>query len=181
LAELNGDKFDDEFQIMQQLMQENKIALRDSDLLKPITTLNLKTAVTVKAGTPMRQCIDLALARRIGCLVVVCDGKLCGIITERDLLLKVAGQQVDLDKQPVDDFMTSDPVPITQNGTIKDALNLMYTGRYRHVTVVNEDNEPVNVVSMKDIVSYIVDFFPQDVLNLPPHPIRIGVKHREGG
>jgi len=65
--------------------------------------------------------------------------------------------------------------------TIETALRLMVKGGYRHICIVDEKDHPLSLVSIKDIVSFIVEFFPQDVLNLPPHPIRIGTKNREGG
>lgn len=179
--DIDFDQFDDELQIMQELMKENKIALQDKDLRRPIARLNASKAVTVEKGTALNSCIDLLIARGIGCLVVVDDGKLCGIFTERDVLLKIAGKGIDLEKEVIDDFMTANPIPIKIDSTIEDALKLMHQGRYRHVSIVDENQTPLYVVSIKDIVGYIIEFFPQDVLNLPPHPIRVGTKHREGG
>jgi len=181
LGIFDTDQFDDELQIMQELMRERKIALQDKDLRRPVKQLHMNKAVTVEVGTSLEQCIQLLVARGIGCLIVVENNVLRGIFTERDVLLKVAGKGINLQKNTVDKFMTSNPVPITLDSTMEDALNLIYKGRYRHVTVVDEKKTPLFVLSIKDVVSYIVEFFPQDILNLPPHPIRLGAKQREGG
>ncbi|RMF66558.1 MAG: CBS domain-containing protein [Calditrichaeota bacterium] len=129
----------------------------------------------------MAKSIQKMMARKIGCLLVVQDQKLRGIFTERDALMKIAGQNVDLDRVVIDDFMTPDPVRLHMHDTVEAALKLMVDRGYRHVSVVDENERPVAVVSIRDIVAYIVEFFPDDVLNLPPHPIRIGTKDREGG
>lgn len=181
LVKTEFDKFDDELRSMEELMEEQEIALRDEDLQVPIKSLNLKPAVVVEPGTSLKQCIDTMLARRFGCLLVVKNNKLKGIFTERDVLLKIAGEKVDLAKAKVDDYMTLNPATLTMNDPIISALRLMQEGGYRHICIVNDKNEPASVLSIRDIVHYIVEFFPQDVLNLPPHPIRVGTKNREGG
>ncbi|HEX9653023.1 MAG TPA: CBS domain-containing protein [bacterium] len=175
------DRFNDELVSMQELMDEHEIALRDKDLMVPISTLGLKKAVTVEPGTSIKQCVATLLARHFGCLLVVKNKKLKGIFTERDVLLKIAGEKVDLATAKVDDYMTPNPVTVTMNDPIIAALRLMHKGGYRHVTIVDNNGEPASVLSIRDIVHYIVEFFPQDVLNLPPHPIRVGSKSAEGG
>ncbi len=175
------DKFDDELRTMQELMEEQEITLRDKDLLVPIKTLNLKKAVTVAPGTSIKQCVETMLARHFGCLLVVKNKNLQGIFTERDVLMKIAGENIDLAKAKVDDYMTPHPVTLTLKDPILSALRLMHHGGYRHLTIVDEKGEPVSVLSIRDVVHYIVEFFPQDVLNLPPHPLRVGAKSADGG
>jgi CBS domain-containing protein len=181
LAKTEFDKFDDELRTMQELMEEQEIALQDKDLRVPIKTLDLKKVVAVEPDASLRQCIETMLARHFGCLLVVKNQQLKGIFTERDVLLKIAGEKIDLAKAKVEDYMSPNPVTLTMNDPIIAALRLMHQGGYRHISIVNENNEPVSVLSIRDIVHYIVEFFPQDVLNLPPHPIRLGTKNREGG
>lgn len=181
MVDLNFDEFDDELRTMQELMEE-EITLKDDSLVEPIRSLRLKRAIVVSVGTSVQNCIQLMLARRIGCILVVDQNeKLCGIFTERDVLKRIAGRDLDLDRVKIDDYLTPNPVALRLNDTILSALKLMHEGRYRHVSVVDDDDKPVTVVSIKDIISFIAEFFPRDVLNLPPHPIRIGTKHREGG
>ena len=62
------------------------------------------------------------------------------------------------------------------------ALNKMSVGGFRHVPLVDEERRPVGIISVKDIVDYIVDFFPNDVLTLPPDATRGQAwRGREGG
>ncbi|MCG8606646.1 CBS domain-containing protein [bacterium] len=180
-APMEFDEFDDELRSMEELLDSEEITLTDEGLEAPIKSLQLRKAITVKSGTSLRNCIDKMLARQIGCLLVVKDNTLCGIFTERDVLLKIAGSGVELQSNSVDDFMTSGIKALRRSDTLREALALMSKGKYRHVPIVNKANKPVAVVSIKNIIHYIAEFFPQDVLNLPPHPIRVGTKNREGG
>lgn len=177
---VNFDQFDDELQRMNELIDGGKIALTDESLKISIEALNLRKAVTVALGTSMQDCLNVMAARHIGCLLVVDGKKLSGIFTERDVLLKIAGQDLTLAQEKIDDFMTPNPVAFKATDTIEMALRQMHKGAYRHVAVVNGGYEPIAVLSVRDIVDYIIEFFPQDVLNLPPHPIRIGAKAQYG-
>ena len=181
MGELDFQEFDDELRSMEELMEETKTILSDESLKVPLKSLNLKRAVVVEVGTSIKKCIEKMQARHFGCLLVVKDKKYCGIFTERDVLLRVAGTDHDLETSKIDDFMTPDPVQLEMEDTIETALRLMVKGGYRHICIVDEKDHPLSLVSIKNIVSFIVEFFPQDVLNLPPHPIRMGTKNREGG
>jgi CBS-domain-containing membrane protein len=46
----------------------------------------------------------------------------------------------------------------------------MIIERYHHVPIVDDEGRPVGVVSMRDIIEYLCDFFRRDILNLPPGP-----------
>ncbi len=181
MTSLEFDEFDDELRNMQEMMDKAEISFDDESLAVPLKKLPLKSAIVVEVGASIGKCIELMLSHEIGCLLVIKNKKLVGIFTERDVLLKIAGEGYTLSKIKIDDFMTPDPEFLSIDDSIVAALKLMHNGGYRHIVIVDEKNEPVAVVSIKDIVSYIVEYFPQEILNLPPHPIRIGTKNREGG
>jgi CBS domain-containing protein len=68
--------------------------------------------------------------------------------------------------------MTREPETLRRDDRIVWALNLMHMGGYRHVPLVDEANRPVGVISVKDIVEFIIELMPGPVLNLPPDPHR---------
>lgn len=175
------NEFDDELKSMEELMREDKITLSEETFQTPLKTLSLHKPILVEAGTTIKECIRILLQNKMGCVLVVDNDKLRGIFTERDILAKIVGAYKDLTSINVEEFMTMNPKTLHVEDSIAQALRLMNQGGYRHVPLVDDKNQPVAVVSVKDIVSYIVEFFPQDVLNLPPHPIRRGTKDREGG
>jgi CBS domain-containing protein len=78
--------------------------------------------------------------------------------------------------------MTPDPETLELDDPIVWALNRMSVGGYRHVPLVDRDGRPVGILSVKDIVHYIVALFPNEVLTLPPDPARAEVwAGRDGG
>jgi CBS domain-containing protein len=107
---------------------------------------------------------------RIGCVLVEQGGKLVGIFTERDILTKLVGTGYDPAKVLVDGVMTRDPETLTLDDPIAFAMQLMNVGGFRHVPLVDDERRPVGILSVKDIVDYLVEHFPRDVLNIPPEP-----------
>jgi len=92
----------------------------------------------------------------------------------------VALHPLDWSKERVADYMTPDPETLRPDDRIAWALKLMHIGGYRHVPLTDREGRPVGVVSIKDIIEYIIDLFPSPVLNLPPEPHR-GPSTDEGG
>jgi CBS domain-containing protein len=107
---------------------------------------------------------------RIGCILVVDQDRLMGVFTERDVLTKVAAQEVDIDRRRVDELMTPDPECLGIDNELVYALNQMSVSGYRHIPLVDNQGRQTGVVSMRDIIDYLASLFPQEVLNLPPSP-----------
>jgi CBS domain-containing protein len=152
----------------------------NSDTLKaPIKSMDLVPAVVVERGTLLQEAVHRMQEKHIGCVLVVQKNVVEGILTERDLLMKVVGTTKDLSKLKVEEVMTPNPEVLQPDDMIAYALNYMHVGGYRHVPIVDGEGHPVAVISVKNIVSYLADYFPQEVLTLPPRPIRT-TKTREG-
>jgi CBS domain-containing protein len=146
---------------------------------EPIRQLQPRTPLALPPTAPVRDAIRLMREHRIGCILVVEHDRLAGIITERDLLLKLEHADV---AQPVRELMTPDPEVLHPDDPIVYALNKMSVGGFRHVPLVDADHRPVGIVSVKDIVDYIVAFFPNDVLTVPPDPAQgESWRGRDGG
>lgn len=137
-----------------------------------ISTLKLSTPLLVQAGTPVGRVLEEVQGqpRSAGC-VLVCQGRrLAGILTERDVLLKVMARDVD-STEPVDRFMTPEPITMTPQQTIGDAISLMNEHNFRHIPVVDESSGDVlSIFSVSDVIDYLAESFPEQVINLPPRP-----------
>lgn len=139
----------------------------------------------VFAGTGSVQDAMQAMQRRHrGCVLITEDGtaasKLCGIFTERDVLLKVIDSGKDPATLQLDEVMTSDPESLTVDGKLAWALNMMSVGGYRHLPVTDAAGRPVLILAMRDIVQVLVESFPSEILNLPPEFGRPRLAEREG-
>jgi CBS domain-containing protein len=139
-------------------------------LNEKIGTLKLAAPLCVEIGTSVGEVINEFQRHTIGC-VLVCDGpKLVGIMTERDVLLKVVARDVS-SEEPVEKFMTPEPVTFTPDRTIGDAIDVMDQENFRNIPIVSaETGEAIAVFSIKDVIDYVVESFPEQVMNLPPRP-----------
>jgi len=148
---------------------------------RPIRSLaTLKPPVWVGPQAPVEEAIELMNRHRVGCVLVVEAERLIGIFTERDVLRKVVAAGRALLAQPVSELMTRDPECLTLDDGIGYALNIMHDGGFRRIPLVDDAHRPTGVVTMRAIVDDIVELFPNEVLNLPPHPTLEAAREREG-
>jgi len=146
---------------------------------EPVRFLEPRAPICLGPTATVGDAIQVMREHRVGCVLVVENERLRGILTERDLLLKLEHANVT---RPVRELMTSDPEVLTLADPIVYALNKMSVGGFRHIPIVDADDRPVGVISVKDIVDYIVDFFPNDVLTVPPDTARGETwRGRDGG
>ncbi len=149
-------------------------------LNQPIRALaTLRPAVCVVPTTSVRGAIDRMNQNRAGCVLVEDKDRLVGIFTERDVLTRIVGSGLDLERTPVGEVMTRDPECLSPDERAAYALNKMNVGGFRHIPLVDDDGHAVGVVSMRNVVDYMVELFRTEVLNLPPEPRNIA-RAREG-
>ena len=141
------------------------------DLRVSVKNLALPKPVTILASTTIREAVALMQNGSFGSVLVVkADRTLEGIFTERDMLLKISGHRLDWDREIVGDYMTTDPETLGESANLAFVLNMMTSGGFRHVPIVDEQKRPLFVVSIRDVVKYICSFFSKEVENLPPRP-----------
>ena len=163
-------------------LTESAVARRVPSLTEArLRVLSRRQPVTVLPGTPLAECLRTIQRSGTGDSVFVCDteGHLAGVLTERDIFGRIVGGQVDL-SQPVEALMTTDPHTMDLDDTIRDAIVLMQTGRYRNVPLVDPTGRLVGVVRQADIIKYLAESFPEELLNLPPR-LHQRMKAPEGG
>lgn len=136
-----------------------------------LRVLSRRQPVTVLPGTSLDECVRAIQQTGTGDSVFVCetDGRLVGVLTERDIFARIVAASVDLD-QPVESLMTVDPRTLDLDQTIREAIDLMQTGRYRNVPTVDADGRLIGVIRQQDIINYLAESFPEELLNLPPRP-----------
>jgi CBS domain-containing protein len=136
-----------------------------------LKVLNRREPVTVAPGTSLAAC--LAAIQRTGTgdsvFVTDADGKLVGALTERDIFGRIVGDEIDLE-QPIETMMTTQLNHLHLEETVRDAIALMQTGRYRNVPLLDEEDHLVGVIRPTDILKYLAEAFPEELLNLPPRP-----------
>lgn len=167
---------------------ERKAAPRvfDVSLLRlPIASLHRRVPLIFSPEDTTTVAMRAMQTEHRGCVVVTEDGsarsRLRGIFTERDVLLRIIDRGRNPASLMLGEVMTEDPECLPCDATVAWALNKMEVGGFRHVPVVDAADRPMIVVSVADIVRYLVAAFPEEVLNLPPEYGATRYSTRDGG
>lgn len=134
--------------------------------------LRLTPAICIGEGTMVRDAIRQMQDQRVGCVLVCREERVVGIMTEVDVLRKAEDGNDSLNES-VRQWMTPNPVSITEDDSIWKAAKAMKDGGFRHLPVVDERGKPVGFISIRNIVTYLADQFPDTVYTLPPEPEKI--------
>jgi CBS domain-containing protein len=110
--------------------------------------------LSVSPDNSALEAIGKMKAAGLGCALVLEDGKLVGIFTERDLLNKLTGKDARPDNTTVKELMSSDPEILSEKDSVATAVNKMSIGRYRHIPIRKSDGS-YSVISIKHVLKYI--------------------------
>jgi arabinose-5-phosphate isomerase len=151
-------------------LTEGAVASRVPTLLdQPLKLVGRRDPVAVRPGTSLADC--LAAIRRGGgsdsVFVTDEENRLVGVLAERDIFGRIVGVDVDL-SGPVEPLLTTDPQTLDLEQPVRTAVELMQTGRYRNVPVLDRDRHLVGVIRPQDVLAFLAESFPEELLNLPP-------------
>ncbi len=133
----------------------------------PISNFDLRKPHIVELGTSLENVLEIMQETKNNCVLTISNEKLGGILTERDILLKVTGKGYDPQLTTIDEFITLNPEYVFIEEPLAYALNKMYVGGFRNVPVINDDMYPVGIICISDIISIIADYFHNEIINLP--------------
>jgi CBS domain-containing protein len=132
-------------------------------VLSPAEPICLSDTATV------HEAVQTMLARRqAGVLVTDGAGRLSGIFTERDVLTRVVGKDLDARRTPLAAVMTGNPEALTARDRVAYAVHCMSVAGYRTIPLVDPEGRPIGIVTVSDIVRWLANLFPEAVLNLRP-------------
>lgn len=116
-----------------------------------------KPVIRVAPDTNITEACQLMEQNNIGCLIAEREGKLCGIVTDRDIALRVAGAKRDPDKTLVRDIMTPDPVRISVDKDLHHLTAMMHAYHVRRVPIVNGFDTTLGIVTLDDLIAQLGD------------------------
>jgi CBS domain-containing protein len=112
--------------------------------------------VTIGSEKPVAEAIDRLVANKIGALLVLSgDGKIVGIISERDIVRKYNKNSNNLDNSIVKDFMTADVIVVEPEDEIEYVETIMTQNHIRHLPVISE-KVLVGIISIGDVVKALL-------------------------
>lgn len=120
--------------------------------------------VCVPVGTSVRDTACLMKEKHVSAVLVLKQGRLSGICTERDIVLGVVAEDLSPLKTAVDKVMTEHPRTIAANKPFGHALHIMYEGGFRHLPVVDASGHPLGLLSAHDALGLDELQFEQELV-----------------
>jgi CBS domain-containing protein len=113
-----------------------------------------RSLLTVEPGLGLKAVAERMVDKDVGAVLVIENGRLVGILTERDILRAVAGGITD--ETLVSDWMTPDPETMAPDETTRQAAVLMIHGGFRHMPIMDGD-EVVGMLSIRDLMRIVLE------------------------
>jgi len=130
--------------------------LERSILEDHISSMQIAPFETIRPTVTVEHAVRRMGELEIACLMVTDhDGKLVGILSERDVLNKVADQWETAQQLEVAEVMTPAPVVAYETDSPAKALNLMAVGGFRHVPVLDVDDRVVGILGPRRVAKYL--------------------------
>jgi CBS domain-containing protein len=116
-----------------------------------------RPVVTVSPRNNILEACRLLEKHNIGCLVAQEDGRISGILTDRDIALKVTGGRKDPQMTKVGEIMSQNPVRIAVDKNIHELTSLMHAHHVRRVPIVDGGDKALGIVTMDDLIALLAD------------------------
>jgi len=109
-----------------------------------------RSPVTVPASAPIQEAARQMRDQAIGDVIVLKDGAICGIVTDRDITVRAVAEGRDPKSTPVGDICTEGLATVTPDASVAEAVELMRSKAVRRLPVV-EGGKPIGIVSIGDL------------------------------
>lgn len=124
-------------------------------LVKHLLDRKGRNIISVKPDDSVLDAIKLMAVKSIGAVVVIDDGNLAGIMSERDYARKVILKGRASDSTKVSEIMTANVMTASSSNTVNECMNVMTEKKIRHLPVV-EENQVIGMISIGDLVEAII-------------------------
>ena len=121
--------------------------------------INLEPFEVVPKTISVREAIKILVDKDIAAVVIVEDERPIGILTERDIQNNIAPDYDALANEPLEKLMTKEPVVVFSTDPPARAMNLMTSGNFRHIPVVDVDGKILGVIGPARLTSYLKKHF----------------------
>ena len=123
-----------------------------------VAAMDIKPFITTEPTTTIGEAIKLMANSDFFCLLVTENDRLIGIVSERDILNRVAEQLDEVRDKPLRDIMTPDPVVVYETDSPAKAINLMAVGNFRRIPVLGVDDKPIGILGPKRVTRFIQQY-----------------------
>ncbi len=153
---------------VEELLKEKKIY----EIVNP-KLVQAPHTITIQAA------VDLMQQNKSGYVVLAKAKKVFGLFTETDMINKVLEKESDWSK-PASEFMTKDWCTLKMTDSAGQAIDMMSEKKFYHIPLVDENDNLVNVISVRTLTRFLAEFYPTEIYNLPPRFNQV-METQEGG
>ena len=121
-----------------------------------IEDLMVTEMITALPYETVAEAVKRMCANKVGAILIVEHGQLCGLFSERDLLTRVVEAHRDAHFLDVGSVATRDPVTVDVDASIKTVLRVFREHKFRHLPVLR-DGVPVVILSTRDFLGFLVE------------------------
>jgi CBS domain-containing protein/ribosomal protein L40E len=125
-----------------------------SELIRQLRELRLSRPSTIARSATVRDAVSALKTDPNGAVVIVDGDAVVGIFTDRDVLKRIAGEPARMD-EPIDRYMTHDPVVLRDTDSMAAALNKMGDGGFRHIPTV-QDGRLAGIVTGRNVMQWLL-------------------------
>lgn len=137
--------------------------------------ISSRSVITVSRTATVMEAVEIMAAARVGSVLIEDDGRLAGIFSERDVMLRVVLEHRDPQKTRVEEVMTSPVISIPSKTTGDDALKMMVEKHIRHLPIVDERGCAQAIVSMRSLLQEKVTELHQQLDSLESYITADGI------
>jgi CBS domain-containing protein len=120
-------------------------------------------AATVSPENTVLEAVRLMSDEKVGAVAVTREGKLTGIFTERDLMIRVVLEGRDPGATKIGDVMTEHCISAKKDMSMGEALQIMTESHFRHLPVVDENDRVLGLLSIRNLLHNRVDKLSQEL------------------
>ncbi len=124
---------------------------------KTVQKLMIENVKTLTPESTVGEAVKIMKEGGIGCVLIMKKKRIGGIFSERDLLVRVVGEGLDPDTTEIKSVMTKTVVTTTLDSSLENALLLSSTRNIRHIPIVDNKNELLGILSIKDLMGELLE------------------------
>ena len=112
--------------------------------------------ISIRSDESVYSAIELLAEKKIGALLVIDDGQLVGVLSERDYARKVILKGKHSKETLIREIMTTSPITVGLDCSVDEAMRTMSTHKFRHLPVMGADGRVAGVLSIGDLVNWLL-------------------------
>lgn len=150
-------------------MAGNSNTVRGSFQTDPISALGLSSPVSIGTDATVGEALEAVQREGQGYVLVLHGDKPAGIMSDREVMTRIVARNVTYGAN-VMGFASDVPAVMTEREPIARAIKLMVYEGIENIPIVDEDGRATAVLRTLDVIHFLAEAFPEQILNLPPRP-----------